>query len=357
MNHFVILAGGSGQRLWPLSTKKCPKHLVTFIDNKSLLEQTIERISGNTSISLKDTVSENQKTLDYKIWILTNQEQLALVENHIQHLQLKNSNITVVAEPTARNTAPAILWMCEKINKLDNDATIIILPADHFIPEKEIFNKTVEQAVTFAQNNASIITFGIIPTNPATGYGYIQADTSVCQNIFSVIKFHEKPDLIKANQYINQPNMFWNAGIFIGKVSTFLNEFKTHSKKLFDDMQDYLNGTIPYDALENISIDYAIMERSSNISLIPATFEWHDVGNLAVFLSLKKRFTQNMEDIINIDGYSNLSSTRKKLVVCIGVSDLCIVETDNILLISKKDCTENVKNALPKVKQIYGMEL
>ena len=346
MNHFVILAGGSGQRLWPLSTKKCPKHLITFIDNKSLLKQTIERI-----------IWENQKNPDHKIWVLTNQEQLELVKNHIQHLQVPNLDITVEAEPVARNTAPAILWMCEKIKKLDHDATIIILPADHFIPEKDIFNKTVEQAITFAQNNAKIVTLGVMPTIPATGYGYIQADTSVCQNIFPVIKFHEKPDLVKANQYVNQPNMFWNAGIFVGNVSTFLNEFKTHSKKLFDDMQSFMTGEISYDTLENISIDYAIMEKSSNISLLPATFEWHDVGNLAVFLSLKKRFDKNIEDIINIDGYNNLSSTSKKVVVCIGVSDLCIVETDNIILVSKKDCTENVKNALPKVKQIYGMGL
>ncbi|KKQ11203.1 MAG: mannose-1-phosphate guanylyltransferase [Candidatus Babeliales bacterium] len=346
MNHFVILAGGSGQRLWPLSTKKCPKHLITFIDNKSLLEQTIERINWG-----------NQKNPDHKIWVLTNQEQLELVKNHIQHLQVQNLDITVEAEPVARNTAPAILWMCEKIKKLDHDATIIILPADHFIPEKDIFNKTVEQAITFAQNNAKIVTLGVMPTMPATGYGYIQADTSVCQNIFPVIKFHEKPDLVKANQYINQPNMFWNAGIFVGKVSTFLNEFKTHSTQLFDNMQSYITGKKTYDSLENISIDYAIMEKSSNIYLIPAIFEWHDVGNLAVFLSLKKRFAKSIEDIINIDGYNNLSSTSKKVVVCIGVSDLCIVETDNIILVSKKDCTENVKNALPKVKQIYGMGL
>ncbi len=343
MNHFVILAGGSGQRLWPLSTKKCPKHLIPFLNNKSLLEQTIERISA----------SQNNQ----KIWVLTNQDQLELVKKYLNNSQVNHSNTTVVAEPMARNTAPAILWVCEKINKLDSDATIIILPADHFIPEKEIFNQTLEHAITFAQNNPKIVTLGIVPTLPATGYGYIQADTSVSENIFPVIKFHEKPDLAKANQYLNQYNMFWNAGIFVGKTSTFLNEFKTCSKKLFDEMQSFMNGKSDYAELENISIDYAVMEKSSNISLIPATFEWHDVGNLAVFLSLKKRFDKNIEDIINIDGKDNLSSTNKKLVVCVGVSDLCIVETDNIILVSKKDCAENVKNALPKVKQLYSMGL
>lgn len=348
MNHFVILAGGSGQRLWPLSTKKCPKHLITFIGNKSLLEQTIERIN---------TQPKNQEAVHQKIWILTNQEQLELVTHHVQYLQATNLNITVVAEPTARNTGPAILWICEKINNLDSDATIIILPADHFIPEKEIFNQTIEQAVTFAQNNPQIVTLGVIPTMPATGYGYIQADTSVAQNVLPVIKFHEKPDQTKANQYLNQSNMFWNAGIFVGKVSTFLNEFKTYSEKLFDDMQDFMSGKINYEILENISIDYAIMEKSQNICIIPAIFEWHDVGNLSVFLSLKKRFDKNPENIINIDGYDNLSSNNKKLVVCIGVSDLCIVETNDIILVSKKNCTENVKNALPKVKQVYGTGL
>ena len=171
---------------------------------------------------------------------------------------------------------------------------------------------------------------------PATGYGYIQADTSVSTNIFPVIKFHEKPDLTKATQYLNQSNMFWNAGIFVGKASTFLNEFKTCSKKLYDDMQNFISAKLIMRNLENISIDYAVMEKSSNISLIPTTFEWHDVGNLAVFLSLKKRFDKNIENIINIDGKDNLTSTSKKLVVCVGVSDLCIVETDNIILVSKR---------------------
>jgi mannose-1-phosphate guanylyltransferase len=346
MNHFVILAGGKGQRLWPLSTKKCPKHLITFIDNKSLLEQTIERI--NTS-------SNNNN--EPKIWVLTNEEQLELVKNHVQHLQVQNLNITVVAEPVARNTAPAILWICEKINKLDCNATVIILPADHFIPEKDNFNQTIQQAITFAQNNPQIITLGITPTMPATGYGYIQADISAHERIFPVIKFHEKPDLTKANHYLKQSNMFWNAGIFIGTVSTFLNEFKTCSKKLFDDMQNVIKGKTDYEALESISIDYAIMEKSSNIALISASFEWHDVGNLVIFLSLKKRFNKNIENIINIDGYNNLSSSNKKLVVCIGVSDLCIVETNDIILVSKRNCTENIKTALPKVKQVYGVGL
>ena len=341
MNHFVILAGGSGQRLWPLSTKKCPKHLIPFLDNKSLLEQTIERINISSS---------NQK-----IWVLTNQEQLEIVKKHVEHMHDHGLNVTVVAEPVARNTAPAILWMCEQINVIDSDATVIILPADHFIPEKEVFNQALVSAIIFAQNNPKIVTLGITPTMPATGYGYIQADRPAfftgSKNIFPAVRFHEKPDLSKANQYLNQSNMFWNAGIFIGTVITFLNEFKTCSKKVFDDMQKFIKGQVDYSELESISIDHAVMEKSPNISLIPATFEWHDVGNLSVFLSLKKRF-DNIEDVVNIDGQNNLASTSKKVVVCIGVTDLCIVETEDVILVTKKDCAENVKNALPKIKEL-----
>lgn len=329
--HYVILAGGSGQRLWPLSTKKCPKHLIPFLNNKSLLEQTIERVSSS---------EKNQK-----IWILTNQDQFDLVKKHVNHL-----DVTVVAEPTARNTAPAVLWMCNKINEINSNAVITILPADHFIPEKEIFKQAIEHAITFARNNSKIVTLGIKPKTPATGYGYIQADISKTQNILPAIKFHEKPDFIKANEYLKQCDMFWNAGIFIGTVATFLSEFKIHSQTLFNNMQDFLDNKINYSALENISIDYAIMEKSSNIVLIPADFEWHDVGNLSVFLNLKKRFEGNLLEIINLEAHNNLASTNKKLVVCIGVSELCIIETENVILIAKNEHTELVKNIIPKIK-------
>ena len=326
--HYVILAGGSGQRLWPLSTKKRPKHLIPFFNNQSLLEQTIERI---------DALQKN-------IWVLTNKDQSSLIQE-----ALSNLKVNIVAEPIARNTAPAVLWMCNKINEIDPDSVTIILPADHFIPEKEKFNQTIDRAIKFAQETSKIITIGIVPTKPATGYGYIQVDKS----LFNVIKFHEKPTLEKAQEYIKNPSMFWNAGMFIAKTQTLLREFKIHAPQLSENMRRFFQGSFDYSGLESISIDYAIMEKSLNIALIPSDFEWHDVGNLLEFLSLKKRFDKNSAQTIGIQGHNNITNSTKKIVVCVGVSELCIIETEDVILITKNESVELVKNVLPKVKSFH----
>jgi len=331
--HFVILAGGSGQRLWPLSTKNRPKHLIPFIGQKSLLQQTIDRILPLA-------------TSHKNIWIITNQDQLDKIKEHV------GSQISIIAEPTARNTAPAILFTCHKIQKFAPGATIVILPADHFIPNQQQFLFELNSVIDWVQGHNKIATIGIHPTFAATGYGYIQAGESISSGIFNVEKFHEKPNIENATKYISQKNMFWNGGIFVGKLSTFLNEFEINAPKLASNMNLFLENKFNYQDLENISIDYAIMEKSKNIVVIPTYFEWSDVGNLSVFISLQQKYQPNQTEIINLGGQNNLAKTDKKLIICISVSDLCIVETDNIILISKKDDVELVKQILPQVQKI-----
>jgi len=332
--HFVILAGGSGQRLWPLSTKDCPKHLIPFIGQKSLLQQAIDRI-----LSL---------AASYKnIWIITNDYQLNKIKDHVDH------QINIISEPAARNTAPAILFTCHKIQAVEKDATIIILPADHFIPDQQAFLYDLNNICDFVQANNKIATIGIKPTFPATGYGYIQAGLNVDNNVYTVEKFHEKPSTDQANQYIKQDNMFWNGGIFVGKLNTFLHEFEVNAPKLSSDMHKFFDEKLDYHDLENISIDYAVMEQSRNIVVIPTSFEWSDVGNLNVFLSLQQKFQPAKTEIISIDGQNNLASTNKKVIVFIGLSDLCVVETDNVILISKKEAVESVKKALPQISKTH----
>lgn len=330
--HFVILAGGSGQRLWPLSTKNCPKHLIPFIGQQSLLQQTINRI-------LPLTPSHKN------IWIITNDYQLNKIKDHVNH------EINIISEPAARNTAPAILFTCHKIKNVDKDAMIVILPADHFIPDQQKFLCDLNDICDFVKNSNKIATIGIKPRYPATGYGYIQAGRNIDKNVYAVEKFHEKPSLEKACEYINQNNMFWNGGIFLGKLNTFMNEFETNAQQLSNDMNKFFDGKLDYQNLENVSIDYAIMEKSSNIVVIPTTFEWSDVGNLSVFLSLQQKYQKIESNIINIDGQNNLVNSNKKIIVFIGLSDLCVVETDNVILISKKDSVENVKKALTQVSK------
>lgn len=341
---FIILAGGSGQRLWPLSSKKCPKHLIPFLNNKSLLEQTIDRIRPITN-------KEN-------IWIVTNQEQYELTKKHVN---IPTENIpteNILSEPATKNTGPAILWTCHKINPINPEAIMVVLPTDHYIPDKQKFNSILMKAVRHAQTEDKIIIIGIVPTHPAIGYGYIQAEFSDKQNCYPIKKFHEKPDLEKAKQYIQKSDFFWNGGIFIGKVKTFLNEFKIHNPTLLHSMQKVIQNQLNYSELESISIDYTVMEKSKNISVIPADFEWYDVGNLTVFLTLKKQFEKNREEnTVNVNSHNNLISTNKKIVVCIGINDLCIVETNDTILIAKQKDTESVKKALPKIKNIYEKAL
>jgi mannose-1-phosphate guanylyltransferase len=332
--HFVILAGGSGQRLWPLSTKACPKHLIPFIGQRSLLQQTIDRI-------LPLTASRKN------IWVITNDSQLNKIKDHL------DQEINIISEPAARNTAPAILFTCHKIKEVDTNASITILPADHFIPDQQGFLRDISQILDFVENNNKIVTIGIIPTFSATGYGYIQAGASLEKNVYIAEKFHEKPDLEKANQYLKQKNMFWNGGIFVGKLNVFMNEFENNAPRLYSDMNKFFEKGIGYCDLDNISIDYAVMEKSQNIVVVPASFEWSDVGNLNVFLSLQQKHQKCSTEIINIGGQNNLVNASKKIIVFIGLSDLCVVETDDVILISKKDDVENVKKALSQVSKTH----
>lgn len=332
--HFLILAGGSGQRLWPLSTKNNPKHMIPFIGQKSLLQQTIARVMPLA-------------TSEKNIWIITNQNQISKIKEHV------DESVNIIAEPAARNTAPAILFACNNIKNVDPSATIVILPADHFIPDQQKFLSELNKIADWVQTNDKISTIGIKPTFPAVGYGYIQAGSILSNGIYGVEKFHEKPNIERATEYISQGNMFWNGGIFIGKLNTFLHEFETNAPELFLGMQAFFENKIPYQILENISIDYAVMEKSKNIVVAPTTFEWSDVGNLDVFLALQQKFQPNPTEIINLDGQNNLINSNKKLVVCIGVSNLCIVETNDIILISKKEAVEGVKKALSQVQKIH----
>ncbi len=344
--YFVILAGGQGQRLWPLSTKKQPKPLIPFLGETSLLEQTIDRVVD---------LSDSKKN----IIVVTAQEQLYSVKN------LVGSKVgQIISEPEGRNTAPAILLSCLKIKEKSKDAVVVVLSADHFIPEKEKFQEYLKNAINFATENNEIAIFGLKPRYAATGYGYIQADTSTAFSTeqrrsigtgldkkletfesYKVLKFHEKPNQDVADLYIECSYMFWNVGIFVANLKTFLNEFETHQPELVEGIKGYLKTGQCYEALKSISIDYAVLEKSENVTVFPADFEWYDVGNLNVFLSLQEKHYKKQKNIIDIDSTNNLVNT-KKLMVLIDVDDLCVVETDDVILVSKRDKVEKVKNVV-----------
>lgn len=341
--YFVILAGGQGQRLWPLSRKNHPKPLIPFLGKTSLLEQTIDRVKGLTQ-DLKNII------------IVTALEQFDAVNSLVG-----NKVGQIISEPEGRNTAPAILLSCLKIKEQDVNAVVVVLSADHFIPDKEKFQQYLKNAIQFASKNDELAIFGLKPRYAATGYGYIQANTSTrstsselgtgtsidkkTENSYKVLKFHEKPIQDVADLYVECSYMFWNVGIFVSNLKTFLNEFEKHQPELVSDIQNYLKTGKGYQNLKSISIDYAVLEKSDNVTVFPADFEWYDVGNLNVFLTLQEKHYQKQKNIIDIDSQNNLVST-KKLAVLIDVDDLCVVETDDVILISKRDTVEKVKNVV-----------
>lgn len=337
--YFVILCGGHGTRLWPLSRKNKPKPLLPFLHDTSLLEQTIDRITP---------LAKNK----HHIGVVTTQDQVPPIRKSI------GSKIGFgIVEPSPQNTGPAILYSCLEIEKKDPNAVVVFLPADHFVPESEKFCSYIQKAIDHACTHDEIVTLGLMPTHPATGYGYIQAgntrvgDADVkAGKAYTVSKFHEKPDLEKAKAYLDQKNMFWNLGIFAGKVDTFLQEYEIHAQEMVVCVATYHQTHQGYDAAPSLSIDHAVMENSENISVIPCDFTWNDVGNLETFLSLQQKYNQEeAKNVITIDGKNNIAQTTKKIVSFIGVDNLCVIEDKDVLIIARRDQVEKVKEVRAQV--------
>ena len=321
--YFITLCGGSGTRLWPLSREDRPKQLLPFTENKSLLRQTIERIAKNCDKK--------------NIGIITSKSQAKLIKKEIG-----NDIGIFLQEPTPRNTGPAILYSCLEIEKMATDSIIVFSPADSFIPDAEKYWFYLQKAIDYASNNDKIVTLGLMPTYSATGYGYIQAGSSSVPQagtIYDVKKFHEKPNRQKAKQYMSQGDMFWNLGMFVGKTSVFIDEFKTHAPEIVENIENYEKAPA-------LSIDYAVMEKSNKISVIPCDFEWNDVGNLDVFLSIQQKHEISDTKIISIDSENNIVKSNKKVVAFIGVKNLCLVEDDDVIVVVRRDQVERVKEIM-----------
>jgi mannose-1-phosphate guanylyltransferase len=342
----MILCGGGGQRLWPLSREKKPKQFISFLQKGTLLEQTIKRI---------EPIAKDKNC----IGIVTTKKQLDLVSQ--QTLQAIGC---IIKEPIGRNTAPAVLYSLLLLEKTDKDAVVVFLPADSFVVESEKYQLYLSKAIEYSKREEKIVTLGVMPTRPAIGYGYIQAD--VCNSnlitagqIYQVSQFHEKPDIEKAKKYMEQGNMFWNIAVFISKVSVFIDEFKQCAPKLYKQMLQFMNNEISYDAIVSVSVDYAVMEQSNRIAVLPCDFEWSDVGNLDVFLSLQHKLSMKREDleIINVNSKKNLAHISldkryaKKAVVFLGVDNICLIEDDNVILVAKRDDVEKVKDVLQKLRK------
>ena len=346
------MAGGVGSRFWPVSTESFPKQFHDMLGTgDTLLQKTFQRLN-------KLIPTEN-------IFILTNEKYNDLVLQQLPEVKQRQ----VVLEPAMRNTAPCILYASLKIQKLNPDAVMIVAPSDHWIEDETAFTQNVQQAFQFCEQNDALMTLGIKPTFPNTGYGYIEYGNDSEENISEVIQFREKPDYNTAKQFLAQGNFLWNAGIFMWSASSVINAFKNNQPELF---QHFNKGMELYNTdaeakfieenyakAENISVDYAIMESSKNVYVIPATFDWNDLGTWgSLYDKLDK--DQNQNAVVNAktlveDASGNMIRTAKeKVVVVDGLNDYIIVDKDEVLLIFPKTKEQDIKKVLQKVKDQFG---
>ncbi len=339
----LILAGGSGTRFWPKSTKEKPKQFLKITSDKTMIQETFNRIS-------KLVKTEN-------IFVVSNKNH----SNHI-HKQLNLPKENVFLEPAAKNTAAAIALGI--LNTNDEDV-VIALPSDHYIKDVETYIKTLRAAVDFSSKNDAIVTLGIKPNKAETGYGYIEVNKTVSKVDETVIpgltrnliplkvkRFHEKPNLETAYQYLESGNFFWNSGMFIFKVSTMWKAFKKHMPALYKAFKSIkANEEIPtiYSSLESISIDYGVMERADNIYVIPSDFGWSDVGSWDVLYELAKKDKNGnyaQGNVIFRDSH-NCGVFSNGIPVAIShLDDIIVVVDENGVLVTKRGTTQDVKRIL-----------
>lgn len=344
-NHLVIMAGGVGSRIWPMSTVDTPKQFIDVLGvGRSLLQLTLVRF-GN--------LCKPENT-----WVVTNRKYADIVRQQLPDIPLEN----ILMEPCRRNTAPCIAWVSWRIKAKDPRANIVVTPSDHVVTNEVEFRRVVSSCLAFSGESDAIVTLGMKPTRPEVGYGYIQADLGVSsarnKEIFRVDQFREKPDLETAKRYIQQNNFFWNAGIFIWNVSTIVNAFRVYQpsmSRFFESMMP-LYGTPEeqvaidegFQRLESISVDYAIMEKVSEIFVCPASFGWSDLGTWGSLLTQVRRDLYGNAcigpDISMYDSHNCVvHTTQEKKVVIQGLDDYIVAEKDGTLLICKLSEEQRIK--------------
>lgn len=338
----VILAGGSGSRLWPLSRELYPKQLLNLNSDKSLLQSTFERLS-------EFIPSEN-------VLSITNTKHVANVKRQLEEI---SGNITVLSEPLAKNTAPAIAVSTKFIQSKGDDPIILVVPSDHLIKNNKKFFETVKKGEKLAEAGY-IVTFGIEPDYPETGYGYINTLRQPILDGFKVKEFVEKPDSKKAQKYVDAKTYFWNSGIFMFKASTMMEEIKNLAPEIFKVAEEFdfsSSDAIEYnlfDKMPSISIDYAIMEKSEKIALVKLESDWNDLGSWLSIYDVGQKDKNNnvmIGHVLDEGSKNSLVYSSSKLVATIGLDDIVLVETEDAILACKKDRVQDVKKIFETLKK------
>lgn len=347
----VIMAGGGGTRFWPLSRQNKPKQLLNLTGKEVMINETILRYEG--LISPQDTL------------IVTNQTQSELLEE-ILIKEMPRENI--LKEPLGRNTAACILYAALVIQKRYGDAVISVLPADHYFQDLDGFKKVLGKACQVAEQTDKLLTIGIKPTFPATGYGYIKFNQNLNQalpeNVYSVAEFVEKPDFEKAKKYLESGSYLWNSGMFVWKASVILENFERYLPRIYhtlaplaeviDTDQEASVLAELYPKLQSISIDYGIMERSDQVLVIPGDFGWNDVGSwdaLGAIFPPDEQGNIIQAQHLGIETKNSIIYGGERLIATIGMSEVIIADTNDALLICPKDKAQEVKVIVDLLKE------
>ncbi len=352
-NYVAIMAGGIGSRFWPLSRTDYPKQFLDILNTgRTLIQATYDRFALFIPI-------EN-------IYIVTAYQYKDIVVKQLPDLDPKN----ILCEPSRKNTAPCIAFISYKLHQINPDANMICAPADHIILDQTGFKNICLQALHFTANIKALVTLGIKPTHPNTGYGYIQYEQqAVSENVFKVKTFTEKPDKELARTFISSGDFLWNAGIFVWQVKNIIKAFEIFLPEMHDVFDaEKLNFSTAgeKDAIEriypqctNISIDYGVMEKADNVYIIPSSFGWSDLGTWAsAYDNLEKDYFENAvsgDNVIIIDATKNIVHVNnKKLVLLQGLDDFIVVDTPDVLLICRKDKEQEIKEYVAEVKRNTG---
>ena len=347
----IILSGGSGTRLWPISRSLHPKQFINLIGDKTLFQETILRLPSEMLDPL----------------IVCNEEHRFLAAEQLRQINKKSSGI--ILEPFGRNTAPAVALAALNLLKNKTDSILLILSADHYIKDVKAFHKAIEIAKTHAEND-KLVTFGVLPTKPETGYGYIETDTSKKAEYYSIKSFNEKPNLEDAQVYLDSGNYFWNSGIFMFKASTFLHELSKFEPKMLSACKKSLSparkdldfirlNNNEFDDCPNKSIDYAIMEKTNNGVVVPLQTIWSDIGSWESLWEFKNKDQDGNViegDVILEDVKNTFALSSNRLVSAIGVEDLVIVDTQDSLLVANKKYSQKINSIVNQLNNNHRKE-
>ncbi|OGO77069.1 MAG: mannose-1-phosphate guanylyltransferase [Clostridiales bacterium GWB2_37_7] len=345
MNYAVIMCGGSGSRFWPKSRKNFPKQFLATVGNRTMIQLTVDRI--NKFIPLGN------------IYMVTNKSHVHNINNQLP--EIDDSNILI--EPLIKETAACIGYSAVKLLKQDKDAVMIVLPSDHYIQDEREFMRIIMQGLDIAIRNNCLVTMGVKPTRPETAYGYIETGKKIEGleevSVYKVKRFTEKPNKEKAQEFIEKGTYLWNSGMFIWKASALLEQYKVFLPDMYECLMNISEAVdTEYEAeiveqeyakIDGISIDYGILEKSNSVYVMETNFVWDDIGSwtaLERYLDKDDNGNSKKGIVRTLDSRNNILYGDKRLIAAVGVEDLIVVETEDIILVCKKDRDQDIKQLL-----------